>query len=174
MDLTCGICGKVFTEKTIAPHLRTAHNRISSKEYYDKYVKKEGEGVCRVCGKPTKYLTLGKGYKPHCGATCAQRDPELRDRVKETRLSKNGDEWNKDYKEKYNKTCQERYGQDSTNQLKTVQEKKTNTRMTKFGTYHNEYKKTYAATCLERYGVASTNQLDEVKQKKAETRTRNS
>lgn len=50
-------------------HLRKAHN-LSTKAYYDAYLKKEGEGICPICGKPTKYYNLSKGYNTYCGAKC--------------------------------------------------------------------------------------------------------
>jgi uncharacterized protein YlaI len=44
---------------------------MTSNEYYDRFFKKEGEGICPVCGKETKYLNLRKGYCKFCSYKCA-------------------------------------------------------------------------------------------------------
>ena len=41
-------------------------------EYYDKYLKKPGEGLCAVCGNPTEYLSTTKGYRICCSAECSK------------------------------------------------------------------------------------------------------
>jgi endogenous inhibitor of DNA gyrase (YacG/DUF329 family) len=44
---------------------------IDKKEYYDKYMKKEGEGLCAYCGKETKFDKM-KYYK-FCSTYCNSR-----------------------------------------------------------------------------------------------------
>lgn len=49
---------------------------ITSKEYYDRFFKKETDGICEVCGKCTKFkwnLSTGRGYKLHCSTACSKR-----------------------------------------------------------------------------------------------------
>ena len=72
----CEICNcnvvsnspKSFYTK-VQRHLQT-HN-ISSKDYYDKYLKKPGEGICETCGKPTTFNSLFKGYARYCNGSCS-------------------------------------------------------------------------------------------------------
>jgi endogenous inhibitor of DNA gyrase (YacG/DUF329 family) len=69
--MKCEICGREFKNfKTLARHLRT--HKITSKNYYDKYLKKEGEGICPICGKETNYINLNKGYRKFCSKKCAK------------------------------------------------------------------------------------------------------
>lgn len=174
MKLTCAICGKELNKTALSPHLREAHNKMPSKEYYDSYMKKEGEGFCRTCGKPTRYLTLFKGYRVYCSnAKCSQQSPEIKQKIKEIRLEKYG-EWNKDYKEKYTKTCQEKYGLDSANTNREVKKKKETTRRDhNNGEWYTDYKEKYTKTCQENYGLDSANVDEEVKRKKEETCLKN-
>ena len=64
---------------------------MTSKEYYDANLKKEGEGICAVCGKPTKFRSITVGYAKTCGRECATKR-----------------QWqNSDYAEKLKKVLQE-------------------------------------------------------------------
>jgi 5-methylcytosine-specific restriction endonuclease McrA len=66
----CEICGKEFKRyKSLSCHLRK-HN-TTSKEYYDKFLKKNGEGICPVCGKETNFYGMKKGYAKFCSNRCA-------------------------------------------------------------------------------------------------------
>lgn len=67
--MICKICN---TEQDLRTHLKT-HN-ITSKEYYDQYLRKEGEGICPVCGKETKFLGIQQGYRIWCSNKCHQND----------------------------------------------------------------------------------------------------
>lgn len=53
--------------------------KITSKEYYDRYHKTDGEGIC-YCGKPTSYKAFV--YNKYCSATCFNKSDEHRDIVK--------------------------------------------------------------------------------------------
>jgi len=68
----CKICNKKFKSKKIAQalaiHLKQ-HN-ISTKEYYDKYYKKEIEGNCLICNKETQFQTISTGYRLYCSNKC--------------------------------------------------------------------------------------------------------
>lgn len=68
----CVICNNSYYR--FIKHLKNEHN-ISDKEYYDTYIKTEDEGICLVCGKPTKYISFSRGYQKHCkscGSTLGQ------------------------------------------------------------------------------------------------------
>ena len=70
LKVKCAICKKEFDNITgVSYHIRT-HN-ITSKEYYDKYMKKEGEGICVVCGNETRFITLKLGYYRPCSYKCS-------------------------------------------------------------------------------------------------------
>lgn len=66
----CLICGREFASKDpVASHVIHFH-KISSKEYYDKYIH-EQDGCCLICGCPTKFNGIFKGYNRFCSASCS-------------------------------------------------------------------------------------------------------
>ena len=66
----CEACGEVFeSSQLLYSHIKKQHN-LSAKEYYDKYLKKPGEGICLNCGKPTKLWNCTLGYLKCCCAKC--------------------------------------------------------------------------------------------------------
>jgi len=66
MEIKCAITGKEFkTLRGFLNHLRTL--KMSSKDYYDKFVKKEGEEICE-CGGLRKYDNWQ--YSKYCGQKC--------------------------------------------------------------------------------------------------------
>ena len=63
INYKCKVCNKEFKNATaLTSHLNSKHS-LSSKTYYDKYIKKDNEGVCPICGKITRYTRLSTGYK---------------------------------------------------------------------------------------------------------------
>lgn len=75
--ITCKECGHDFDDlRKLGIHLIT--HKMTSKEYYDKYLKKEDEGVCQCCGEEAKYLNLKEGYIRWCCRQCRDKDPLFR------------------------------------------------------------------------------------------------
>ncbi len=66
--MKCLICNNDFIAKT---HFFDKHD-ISSKMYYDTYLKRENENKCNVCGATTKFVSVTKGYFRCCSKKCAQ------------------------------------------------------------------------------------------------------
>ena len=88
-NLICMICGMTFnTFKQLSYHIKT--HKITTKEYYDKYLKKENEGICPVCGNSTKFKSISIGYFNHCSRSCINLDIKVRNKIKETNLEKYG------------------------------------------------------------------------------------
>lgn len=87
--MICKICGKELNNKGISSHLRRNHF-ISNKEYYDKYLLKENEGKCHICGKDTVFDTILTGYRRYCSTKCANLDPFIRQKIEHTSLEKYG------------------------------------------------------------------------------------
>lgn len=62
----CKICGKTFnTIFSFSSHIKNYHKPLTAKDYYDKYLKKENEGICPVCGKKKKleiYFIISKKH----------------------------------------------------------------------------------------------------------------
>lgn len=80
--MNCKICGKEFGTYGLAAHLAKSHS-ITSKEYYDKYLKKEDdEGMCKRCGKSLNFRGLTKGYPQFCSSDCAQKSQQTKDKLR--------------------------------------------------------------------------------------------
>lgn len=70
--MKCEICGNEFEKLNgLAKHLSLTHN-ISGKDYYDTYIKKNGEGICPVCGKETSFRNNWV-YLKYCSYKCAHQ-----------------------------------------------------------------------------------------------------
>lgn len=104
----CKLCNSIT--RKIASHL-TNHHKMTSKQYYDKYLKKENEGICVICGKPTRFLDARQGYLKTCSNKCAH--------------ASTGISCKKTFKEKYNV--------DNISQLKETKEKVRNTNLKNLG-----------------------------------------
>ena len=88
--LQCKICNKEFDSYTgLATHINQIH-KLTSKEYYIKYLKQPTEGICPVCGKETKWFSLRKGYRKHCSTSCSTADPEVYKLKSETEFKNTG------------------------------------------------------------------------------------
>lgn len=65
----CKECQKEFRSiVALVAHISSIHNK---KEYYDKWVKKEDEGICKNCGNPTNFSgRWNRGYNNFCCNRC--------------------------------------------------------------------------------------------------------
>lgn len=155
----CSICGKEYEVKygSFSKHLKT-HN-LTQKEYYNKYLKKENEDICKNCGKPTKFLSLLLGYRDCCSRACTNilkygvdnpwKSKEIRTKIAETKLDKHGDSTFTN-REKAKETCRKNFGVDYSFQSEEVKDK-------------------IKSSNLDRYGVENIFQLDSVKEKVEKT-----
>ena len=85
----CKICGQECGSKGISSHLKRKHQLVS-KDYYDKYLKTDSEGKCKICGKDTSFGTILTGYRPYCSTKCANLDPVVREKIEQTSIEKYG------------------------------------------------------------------------------------
>lgn len=182
--MICEICNKEFDNyKGLSSHIRQTHN-ITSKYYYDKYLKKDTEGICPVCGKETPFIKISKGYQKHCCQTCSQKDPKVLEKVNKTRLEKYGVTnffQNKEiqakaelnaHSEEANKkkieTSQKHYGVDNPAQSEVVQSKMQQTNLERYGSRaYNRAKG--RQTMKEKYDYEYALQVPEFKEKQEQT-----
>jgi csr/mutH/archaeal HJR family nuclease len=177
--MICNICNKEFkTYVGLSCHIRQSHN-TTSQEYYDKYIRKEGEGFCNVCQKPTSFRNFHIGYSRFCCGKCVQNSEETKSKIQQTCLdrydSKNvyASEYGKqkcretwlenlgvenpfqseEVKEKIKQTNLERYNSEYSFQSKEIKDKIKNTKEERYG--NSNYNNTEKArkTNLEKYGV---------------------
>jgi hypothetical protein len=69
----CKICGKKCANyRGLVSHLKV--HKITSKEYYDKFLRKNGEGICPVCGRETSFVSINIGYHKFCSQKCSHSE----------------------------------------------------------------------------------------------------
>lgn len=115
--LKCKECGQEFTKiDCVTRHAKMIH-KMEPKAYYDKWFKKEGEGICKCCGTETKYWNLEHGYREFCSRKCFWKVT--------TRLES--------VKEKRKQTCKEKYDSENYMQCKDFKEKTEVTNLREYG-----------------------------------------
>ena len=131
----CMICGRELHDVGLGTHLKKHNLKIN--EYYDKYLKTDPlEGICKVCGKPTKFRGINVGYSEY-HSSCVAKDSDVQKKKKDNFLKLSIEEQTRKRENKlrkYKETSLEKYGKD--NYSKT-----------------EEFKIKSESTCLERYGT---------------------
>lgn len=153
--------------RALGSHL--AHHKITSKDYYDMFFKKEGEGICKVCGKPTLLRSIADGYNPYCSIKCKSSDKDLAEKIKCTNLKKYGVTATFCTPETHKKAV-------AASCTKETIEKRKNTMLKKYGTtgtfgipvvkeklWNEETTKKRKNTCVKKYGVTTTLALEKTK-----------
>lgn len=105
----CQICGNICKNlRGVITHVRFVHH-ITKRIYYDKYLRKNGEGICKMCQKPTNFISVSRGYRVYCSLNCRASDPDFWKVVGDTKKCKYG---NSHYvnQEKSKEPCLRRYG----------------------------------------------------------------
>ena len=88
--IKCEVCNKeVENYGKLSSHIRYIH-KIGLKDYYDKYLKKEDDGKCKVCGQPTRFINIRHGYLGHCCQYCATHDREVINKMVQTQVERYG------------------------------------------------------------------------------------
>lgn len=177
--MICDICNKEFkTYVGLSCHIRQSHN-ITSQKYYDKYIRKEGEGFCNVCQKPTSFRNFHIGYSKFCCGKCVQNSEETRSKIQQTCLDRYDNKnvyaseygkqkcretWlenlgvenpfqSEEVKEKIKQTNLERYNSEYPFQSKEIKDKIKNTKEERYGNSNYNNIKKARKTNLEKYGV---------------------
>lgn len=109
LKYVCRICNYECTSKNIGQHLRYSHKdlNITAKNYYDTYLKKSTDGICKICGNPTSFKCISEGYKLTCSKKCGDI---LSAKKTSIALKNKSVEDKRAIREKIEKTNIERYG----------------------------------------------------------------
>lgn len=139
--MKCEICGRMIESiQRFGVHVHKIHG-LKSKEYYDEFLRKDSEGECEVCGKPTGFLAMSTGYRKTCSTKCSRKTKSYREKIKRTNLERYGVEnpfASEKIKEKIKRINLERHGVENPGQIEA--NKDTRFRKTR-------------ATCVEKYGT---------------------
>ena len=184
--IKCMLCNREFKSlKSLGLHLSHSHKDITHKYYYDTYLKNEGDGICPVCKKPTKFKGGLHGYARTCSISCGQKHPETREKLNTTNLIRYGATnpyGSKEIRTKIKKHNLEKYGVenpfciDGVNEraIKNSHSDKANNKrkQTCIEKYGNEYhiasdaiRQKSINTYQERYGVSNAYSIPEIHQK---------
>jgi very-short-patch-repair endonuclease len=131
-------------------HIINTHH-ITLQEYYDRYLKIDGENIC-YCGKKKDFgRDLSEGYQRFCSPKCATSHSDTQKKMRKTCKENHGFE-NPLMEENNNKIqgMINKYGVEKPMQLKKFQDK-------------------YKHTLVSKYGVNHPSKIDFVKQKKIDT-----
>jgi len=84
--IKCNFCEKSFPDvNSLLRHLYK--HGYNSESYFLDF--KGKRGLCKMCGKPTRYINYVKGYRLYCSKKCAGLDTLNKSRS--TKLAKYGD-----------------------------------------------------------------------------------
>ena len=178
--IKCKICGKGYKDyRNLGIHVVHSH-KILSKGYYDKFLKKEDEGICPECGNQTMFGGLRRGYRVYCSIICAQNSKKIKEKIKQTNLKKYGVKYPlqlREVKEKIKQTNLKKYGVENISQCDKIKEEKRKTTLKNYNVEYplqsKEIRKKTEKTNLEKYGVKNPSQSKDVKEKKKQTTLEN-
>ena len=123
--------------------MRCPGESFSEKLY--QYINGVVEHKCKVCGKPTRFKNIAKGYYDYCSYKCIRLSEECREKTKKTCLERYGVEnvsQNEDIKQKKKDTCKEHFGVDSHMKLDGYRYNLVNVLTKTYGPeYHDEISK---------------------------------
>lgn len=157
----CKLCNKEFDgTRNFTGHLKL--HKISSREYYDKFLKKPDDGICQVCGKPTVFFKFANGYRKTCSDEC-YRQLSVKNWRKTMNDKYDGGYYSgtDEYREKRKLDCLEKYNCEYYWQAKEIKEKRKDSMLERYNVEHTMQKEEFKLlakehreeTNLERYGV---------------------
>ena len=196
--MKCLVCGKSVKDyRGLSSHIIQKH-QITLKQYYDKYLKQEGEGICAECGKETNFCNIHAGYGKFCCCSCSAKNIETRNNCKKTCLEKYGvdnpskadvikDKIFKEQIEKYGgigfasksllqkqrETMVKKYGVEAAAQSEEIMNKIKKTNLERYGAENvlaSEYGKSkYKETMIKKYGVDNPSKSTEIMENRNKT-----
>lgn len=195
--MKCLICNQEFDKRvSFCNHIFRKHS-MTKKDYYDTYLKKENEDICKYenCTNKTIFLDIEHGYKECCclehtnlyrygvksnlnfeeTKAKAQKNSHTKEAIEKqaiTNLKKYGVRaplQNESIMQKSKQTCLERYGVDNPYKSEYAKKKSAKTKLDKYGssTFNNREKA--KETCIKKYGVEHQMLSEQVKTKQKQT-----
>jgi len=167
--MKCKICGREFVK--ITSHIKRIHG-INVNDYYDKFMKQDGEDECLTCGGLTTFEGITKGYRRFCSPGCVSRNKNIQYKKEKSYMDHYGvknPRQSSEIQEKYKRTCLEKYGVDNPFASEKIKTKISKTIRRKYGVDHpyqnSNIKNKGRHTNIERYGVDHWGKTDEARLK---------
>jgi len=170
----CEECEKIYVKKeNLSRHIRLIHN--GQKQYYDKWLKENDEGSCKICSKETEFTGFKKQYKNCCSDKCSYKytqqevekslllkynvknhfqRKEVQEKSKQTKLEKYENE-NYNNPEKNKETNLKNHNGIHSASTKECIEKVKQTKLKKYDDENFNNREKAKQTNLERYGSIS-------------------
>ena len=143
--MKCEICG--IAVKYIRRHILRNHKDLDYKDYYDKFIKSDSDGICVICGKATPWCK--SEYRKTCSYECSRK------------LAYSNAK----------QTFTERYGTDNPAKAEPIKQKIANTNFLKYNCKCTlqapEVKKKTDDTNLKKYGYQHHMKNPETKNERA-------
>ena len=192
-NVVCKLCGNEFnSNRALSCHLsKNPACKIKLPDYYNKFLKEKSNGGICYCGKSTTFVSLTKGYLEYCSSICSGNNPNVKNKQKNTNLSRYGyispaqnikiknkqkntnlsrygyvsPAQNLIIQNKSKKTCLDKYNVEYTSKSKEMQGKSKKTKLDRYGDeYYNNIEKN-KATCINKYGVDNAFKLQSTRDK---------
>lgn len=173
-SIKCLLCNDNFSNYIkFSYHIRKKH-QITSKEYYDSFMKKDKEEKCNniECNNICKFISFQNGYSKHCSTRCSTLNKETQDKMKYKLMEKYGVEHALQSKEILNKMIEGniiKFGVKNIQQNKQIKEKTKKTCIEKYGVefacQSKEIRLKIKETNIKRYGFVSPMESDIIKRK---------
>ena len=164
--MRCEVCGKEI-KNNISLGLHIKKHGLSSKEYYDKYLKKHPpEGCCEECGNETTFVSVGIGYLRFCCSSCSSKNILTQEKCKRTcNLIYGCDNpfQSEDIKKKICETNIRNLGVPYSTMSQRCIEKQKETKIKKYGSLSYNNLEQRRKTCISKYGVNSFSKTKEFK-----------
>lgn len=144
--LKCELCGREFSSgKALSSHIRV--HQISPKEYFDTYLKKQGDDICRnhgkvvFCKKHTSFINMVVGYHKYCSSRCLSNTKHIRRQRSKCRLGDKHHTRKPGFVHPFkNKTYEEIHGKEKAKELKSIlSRKQTEIMKNGFAAYMNMF-----------------------------------
>lgn len=88
LPIKCELCQDNIRFKNLnglSKHIVQIH-KINTQEYYNNFLKKEGEDICSITGENTNFKNLTDGYYTYYGKGTSSADPKIKNKKKKTLL----------------------------------------------------------------------------------------
>lgn len=158
MNDFCKICNKRCV--SVTKHVFHQHG-LRKNEYYDKFYSKSlSDGQCKMCGRPTRFVSLSHGYNRYCSDICSSTDPSKNLKISNSVKSPS-------CQTKTKETCIKKYGTEYSFNVDEFKQKSKNTLLKKFGVDHysksTEFKDYQKSYFKKTYGFENPGQVPSIK-----------
>lgn len=180
--MLCQICNReVNNFNSLRNHIRFSHKEMTTKLYYDTFMKKDNEGLCVACTNITVFDGLKQGYRQFCSVSCSSKYcnslDSIKQKIKATKLDRYGDSTYNNMA-KCKSTLKEKYGDEryvniegikqnwankTDDELKLITQKIKSTKLIKYGDENYRNGDKIMETKLKKYNDANYTNIDKIK-----------